>query len=762
LYGETFIPLDFLKNLKLFNGDRKVKNYLGMDALEIILCQDNLLNNSLKKYGQLPLWNHHWLCGTPIFASGQANYFYPPKVLLHAIFDTFTAIGLYFLLHFFFCGVSMRLLLRSIGVGEVPATIGAVLWMLCFSQMTWFRVGYGLVGGVFLPLILLFLIKGAGSWKFFYFALSGILTGVMILGTNSNFWVFGFLIIVIFFVLWTISTKQKFFKILLYFVGTCFITFLICSIQIVPFIELVKQSERAPFSLHSIIKRHWVMPVFLLTLIFPRIFGGPLDDRNYFRQIAGEGSQIGFFEYQGYIGLLPLIFALFFCWRFKNKFVLKFLWITAIFSLIWATMPQICFVISKIFPPAGLMLPGRVMYLYSFCMIILSAIGLNQIIQNQIPYKKVIARLSTWLIIIGLAGLAGLFILLLSRNFDIPKISKLAGWVNITNPVFFLPFALMLGLAVVFVTFRKTGKILWLIAPTCIFVIIDLLPPFVIYNPTYKTRFLQEENTDIKFLKENTEGYRITEFCYERCWWQRPLYNYMSLFGILSPQGHEGVHLKRYGEFIAKTCGKSSQRIVEVKNVPSKIHDMLGVKYFVLDKEIEDAPANLKLVKKDKTFIYENKNVMPIAKIVYDYKVLKGKRHITFMKDKGFAPRKIVILEQNPQRKIFNEGSYFLILKQYTPNEVIYQIENSEDGIFVWMQTFYNGWRCFVNNKESKILRANYTFTAVEVPRGKTMIKFVFDPVSLKIGIALTFFGFILFCAVFLQFVVSGLKQRTP
>jgi uncharacterized membrane protein YfhO len=52
-----------------------------------------------------------------------------------------------------------------------------------------------------------------------------------------------------------------------------------------------------------------------------------------------------------------------------------------------------------------------------------------------------------------------------------------------------------------------------------------------------------------------------------------------------------------------------------------------------------------------------------------------------------------------------------------------------------------------------KIFRANYNFRAVPIPPGKHEVKFVYDPMSVKLGVLVTSLGII-------GLLVMGLSSR--
>jgi uncharacterized membrane protein YfhO len=51
---------------------------------------------------------------------------------------------------------------------------------------------------------------------------------------------------------------------------------------------------------------------------------------------------------------------------------------------------------------------------------------------------------------------------------------------------------------------------------------------------------------------------------------------------------------------------------------------------------------------------------------------------------------------------------------------------------------YYPGWRAFVDGIETKILRANVAMSAVPVRANAKHVELIFDPSSVKVGIAMS------------------------
>jgi len=62
--------------------------------------------------------------------------------------------------------------------------------------------------------------------------------------------------------------------------------------------------------------------------------------------------------------------------------------------------------------------------------------------------------------------------------------------------------------------------------------------------------------------------------------------------------------------------------------------------------------------------------------------------------------------------------------------------------ILVLADTYYPGWKAYVDNKETKIFPANIVQRAIIVPKGKHIITFLYDPDSFRWGSIVSLFGY--------------------
>ena len=64
-----------------------------------------------------------------------------------------------------------------------------------------------------------------------------------------------------------------------------------------------------------------------------------------------------------------------------------------------------------------------------------------------------------------------------------------------------------------------------------------------------------------------------------------------------------------------------------------------------------------------------------------------------------------------------------------------YESESLVNGLAVFSEIYYpKGWHAFLDGKEVSILRADYVLRAMEIPAGKHVIEFKFEPQPYIIG----------------------------
>ena len=78
------------------------------------------------------------------------------------------------------------------------------------------------------------------------------------------------------------------------------------------------------------------------------------------------------------------------------------------------------------------------------------------------------------------------------------------------------------------------------------------------------------------------------------------------------------------------------------------------------------------------------------------------------------------------------EGTAFVRLDKYEPNELRYTVQSPKGGVIVFSEIYYPGWTATVDGKDVEVGRVNYVLRAINVKPGKHNVVLTFKPASVK------------------------------
>jgi hypothetical protein len=176
----------------------------------------------------------------------------------------------------------------------------------------------------------------------------------------------------------------------------------------------------------------------------------------------------------------------------------------------------------------------------------------------------------------------------------------------------------------------------------------------------------------------------------------------------------------------------------------STLSNMLGLRYIATSIPVEQidhklAPGDLQLIARTKdAFIYENPRALPRVMFVSDWKLAKFDDLIrTGQWPLVFDPMRTVLLEHVPPEFPHDSASKppglnrpSLALTKYANTDVEISVETQSDGFVLLNDVWHPWWTAKVDDEPVDILRANVLFRAVQVPAGKHVVRFEFEPVS--------------------------------
>jgi hypothetical protein len=100
-------------------------------------------------------------------------------------------------------------------------------------------------------------------------------------------------------------------------------------------------------------------------------------------------------------------------------------------------------------------------------------------------------------------------------------------------------------------------------------------------------------------------------------------------------------------------------------------------------------------------------------------------------------------------------------LTDYNPNYKKYESQSAENGLAIFSELYYpKGWKAFIDGKETPIICANYILRALQVPAGKHIIEFKFEPAAYYTGNKITMISSWLMLVTLVGAVVWSVKKE--
>lgn len=716
----------------------------GFDVLRMIFPWKEFAIDSLKN-GQIPLWNPYNFSGTPFLANFQNGFFYPFN-LLFLLFSKLDAWTLYILFQPLLSALFTYVFLRELKVSKISAVFGGLVFAFSSYMVVWME--YGNIGHsiIWLPL-LLFLTEKIINKKSIGYSILFIstLTQSIFAGyIQTTLYLFIFSLI---YIIFRLNQEKKLkSKTLLYLSFLFILSVFISSIQLFPTIELFLYSAREAYSTDAISKL-LIPPIHIATFFAPDFFGNPAT-RNYFL----EGTYI---ERVSYIGVIPLLFFVLAIGKKVPKIFWFFLASCATVLLLSFNNPISFFLYSFKIPVLNTGVPTRIMYLFGFSAAICSAIGFDiWLKQKNIRIFPQIAILSTVYIILWISVLL------------IPKIesnSQLLQNLLISKRNLIFPTFIFLSGSCLLVMTRFIGRKHFLVFVFISLLLFEQFNFFRKITPFSPREYFYPETSVLSKLKE-IQGL-------ERMWGFEDGYmeaNIQTHEKIFSTDGYDPLFIKRYAELV--NSGKNG-KIEPVPRsyvvIPSSfgeslkdnhyrdvLLDLLGVKFILNKNEFLGKKNELDylafpqeeyslIYQKSPWQIYRNNDALPRFFLTDSFIVEKDKEKIISELYDNKRNTKTVILEEDLNISI-QKGKGKIKLIKYSSNIINFSVDTQSNNILFISDTFYPGWKAYVDEKETKVYRANYAFRAVPVPKGKHKVVMTYSPSSFNLGLKISLIGLLI------------------
>ena len=143
--------------------------------------------------------------------------------------------------------------------------------------------------------------------------------------------------------------------------------------------------------------------------------------------------------------------------------------------------------------------------------------------------------------------------------------------------------------------------------------------------------------------------------------------------------------------------------------------------------------------------LLRNSNAKLRAYVVHDARVVRDEQATLEALARGEIDSTVYLDEDVLfQRPAPVGGDDSVTLTSDRPNEVIVDASLGSPGFLVLSDSYYPGWKVYVDGKEEKLLKADFMLRAVQLSDGRHQIRFSYEPLSYIAGMALSVLGLVL------------------
>ena len=168
-----------------------------------------------------------------------------------------------------------------------------------------------------------------------------------------------------------------------------------------------------------------------------------------------------------------------------------------------------------------------------------------------------------------------------------------------------------------------------------------------------------------------------------------------------------------------------------------KLLRALNVRYVISFRKLTAAGLTLsRQLPEQYSWLYEVNDPVPRVYIVADTLLETQPAKITrILSSKEFDAAKMVIVDRPVSGRLQSDASSSAVITNYGNSSVTIKTAATGAGVLVLADSYYPGWKVFVDGREGKILRANHFFRAVELSAGEHEVRFEYAPWSFTAGL---------------------------
>jgi hypothetical protein len=709
------------------------------------------------RQGHFPFWNPYIKCGVPLFATIQPGVLYPLS-LPYLFLPLDLAFNWTIILHFFLAAVFTYMLMRELGASIQGALTTALAFLFSGYLISVHNVLNTLLSVSWYPLVMWCGCRMVRTGLIRWAAATGVSLCCMFLGGGME---------IVLLTLASLLLLCLYPKVLplkdaesspnlqrrFAYLGLVLLIFLgLAMVQILPFLELYERSHRYGGVTLNEATLWSLAPKDLIYFLLPSLYG-PTTTPDHYWKLQNYLKTI-------YVGPVVLCLAGYYFVRQGKRglALLAAMGLTLLFALGGYTPLYPFF--HKYFPLfSTLRYPVKFLFLFVFYLCLAAGLGLD-VLRNRFSINRHPPYWGQGLLIAAVVVVAALFWFVRLNPEQIKALVQQWGltFLKPANlPLVLHNFNRMLVVAVLVlmvIFFGLRHRLARLGGPLLLILLaLDLFLGNRGYALKLDAATFHAENRIISTFRADPDLFRfhvlpeVIELKVSPKSYAEDHRMRKEILGIDLMMEHHLFDITGYNVPLQSRYEKLIGLILS-KPLAS-IHpllDLLNVKYVLTAKPVDIQGFSWILDGRGTIKLYENHRSLPRAFLVKQFKVLNSDQEFAnAFHELTFDPRSTILLEEAPTR--------FLELKKksampnlestvkmltYENNRIVLEVKTPEAAFLFMSETYYPGWKTYVDGREEEILQANYIFRAIPLGPGSHRVEVVFEPLSFKVGLSIS------------------------
>ena len=249
-----------------------------------------------------------------------------------------------------------------------------------------------------------------------------------------------------------------------------------------------------------------------------------------------------------------------------------------------------------------------------------------------------------------------------------------------------------------------------------------------------QTQGFQQTETDKMILEDQSLDYRVLNLASNTFNENNTAYWHKSV------GGYHAAKLRRYQEMIEEhisgEMGGLFKAVADAGGDTEKLDasefpvlNMLNTKYFIFP------------LQGGQTVPLPNPYALGNAWFVDEVKYV-GNANEEIEAIHGLEPSQVAVVDKKFEsvvKSVPSDSTATIELVAYEPNYLKYEVNSEKGGTVVFSEIYYPGWQSTVDGEEVPHGRADYILRAMNIPAGKHVVEFRFDPKSLHLTETIAF-----------------------